>query len=98
MKRLRYDQRAISDLDGIYDYIAEHDIAAAARVVARIKALSEQLPERPLLGRKTDMPDIRIRSVVRFPYVIFYTITTDEIAILHVRHTARQVLMPDDIG
>ena len=73
MRRLRYDQRAVSDLDGIYDYIAVHDIAAAARVVARIKALSEQLPERPLLGRKTDMPDIRIRSVALGLWFAFHT-------------------------
>jgi toxin ParE1/3/4 len=35
---------------------------------------------------------VRVLSVVRYPFLVFYAIdnTADEIVILHVRHTARE--------
>ena len=91
---LRYDRRALSDLDEIYTYIATHDPQAAPRVIGRIRALAEQLLERPLLGRKSDFPSVRVRPVVTFPYVIFYAIKSNDIVILHIRHTARRQPSP----
>jgi plasmid stabilization system protein ParE len=70
---LRYDARAIADISEIYLFIAAHDPMAASRVVARIRVLCEQLADRPLLGRRTSQPRIRVRPVVRYPYLIFYT-------------------------
>ncbi|MBX9778657.1 MAG: type II toxin-antitoxin system RelE/ParE family toxin [Xanthobacteraceae bacterium] len=38
--------------------------------------------------------DIRAAVVRRYPYRIFYTITTDAIEILHIRHTSRRPWLP----
>jgi hypothetical protein len=34
--------------------------------------------------------------VLRYPYVVLYRIAADELLILHIRHTARRPLAPDD--
>jgi hypothetical protein len=33
--------------------------------------------------------DVRVIPVGRFPYRIFYTVSMDDVVILHVRHAAR---------
>ena len=46
------------------------------------------------MGPRTDRPDIRVLPVVRYPYLIFYTIipASDEVRILRVRHGRRRPL------
>jgi toxin ParE1/3/4 len=95
--KLRYDNRAIHDLDKIFNYIAERDPRAAARVIARIRTLAEQLAARPQLGRKTDIEGLFVRSVVTYPYLIFYTVRPSEVVILHVRHAARREADPSEV-
>jgi toxin ParE1/3/4 len=50
------------------------------------------LEEFPLIGHITDEAEVRVLSVVRYPFLIFYAIdaANDEIVILHVRHTAQE--------
>ncbi len=95
--KLRYDRRALTDIAEIHAFIAQHDVRAATRVAARIRTLAEQLIKRPHIGRATDLPGIYVRSVVRYPYLIFYTIVAREVVILHVRHTARREPQPGEI-
>jgi toxin ParE1/3/4 len=46
------------------------------------------------MGHKTEHPHVRALSVVRYPYVIFYTLIleADEVLILRVRHGRRRPL------
>ena len=57
-----------------------------------IQRLTELLGEFPHIGHLTDQDGVRIISVVRYPFLIFYTIdiSTDEVVILHVRHAAQE--------
>jgi toxin ParE1/3/4 len=50
------------------------------------------LEEFPFVGHLTDEPSVRVLPVVRYPFLIFYTIddVTSEIIVLHVRHTAQE--------
>jgi toxin ParE1/3/4 len=61
-------------------------------VVERIEELAALLEEFPLVGHLTDETDVRVLAVVRYPFLIFYTIdgAADEIVILHVRHAAQE--------
>lgn len=95
--KLRYDSRAIHDLDKIFDYITERDRRAARRVIARIRTLAEQLAARPQLGRKPDIEGLFVRSVVTHPYLLFYTVKPREVVILHVCHTARREADPSEV-
>jgi len=46
------------------------------------------------MGHVTDENEVRVLSVVRYPFLIFYTIdaVADEVVILHVRHGAQEPL------
>jgi hypothetical protein len=35
-------------------------------------------------------PGVRVIPLARYPYKIFYQVTTDAIGILHIHHAARQ--------
>jgi len=50
------------------------------------------LGEFPEVGHLTDQVGVRLLSVVRYPFLIFYAIddAASEIVILHVRHGARE--------
>jgi toxin ParE1/3/4 len=76
----------------IFAYIYEHNRSAAVAVVERIEGLATLLEEFPLIGHITDEAEVRVLSVVRYPFLIFYAIdaANDEIVILHVRHTAQE--------
>ncbi len=41
------------------------------------------------LGRPTATPDVRILSLRRYPYRLYYTVTAVAVVILHIRHTSR---------
>jgi toxin ParE1/3/4 len=88
--RVRFSAPARDELDAIYNYIADHSPAAAQRVKARIREAAEQLGDFPYMARRTDWPDVRVRIVNPFPYLIFYTIRNEEVLILHIRHGARR--------
>ncbi len=92
--KVRYSPRALVQLEEIRDYIAQHNPRAAGEVVARIEELCEKLGEFPGMGHTTDQAAVRVLPVVRYPYLIFYTIiaATDEVRILRIRHGRRRPL------
>jgi len=50
------------------------------------------LAEFPFVGHLTDEAPVRVLPVVRYPFLIFYTIddATDEIMVIHLRHAAQE--------
>jgi toxin ParE1/3/4 len=60
--------------------------------VERIEALTALLEEFPFAGHVTDETGVRMLAVVRYPFLIFDAVdnTSDEVVILHVRHSAQE--------
>lgn len=87
--RLRYTRLALADLDAILDYIEERSPHGAARVWARIQAITDLLLKYPQIGAATSDPAVRRIATTPHPYLIFYEITEGEIVIHAVRHGAR---------
>jgi toxin ParE1/3/4 len=87
--RLRYTLPALADLASILDYIADRSPHGAARIHARIRAITDLLLRYPLAGAATDDPTIRRMTTTPYPYLIFYEATDAEIIIHAVRHGAR---------
>ncbi|MGH6795361.1 MAG: type II toxin-antitoxin system RelE/ParE family toxin [Methylocella sp.] len=85
----RYTLSALADLDAILDYVATKTPQGAERVQGRIKATINLLLLHPLIGTRTDDPDIRRMATPPYPYFVFYEVTSDEIIIHAVRHAAR---------
>jgi toxin ParE1/3/4 len=86
---LHYTETALAEIDSLFSYVAERNPAAAAGIVARVEQVASRLVEFPYLGHPVDELDVRILPLGRYPYLIFYTVNSDRIAIIHVRHAAR---------
>jgi toxin ParE1/3/4 len=88
--KVRWSETALAEIDDIFSYIFERNRSAASAVVKRIEGLSDLLGK-PQIGHLTDEAGVRVLSVVRYPFLIFYAIdeAADEVVILHVRHAAQ---------
>lgn len=97
--KVRYSRRALLELEGIHGYISRFNPRAAGQVVARIEDLCTKLGDFPGMGHRTEHGDVRVLPVVRYPYLIFYTLmpASDEVIILRIRHGRRRPLSPRDI-
>jgi toxin ParE1/3/4 len=89
--RLVYSSRALADLEQIANYYADHasqTVAAAIgrqleTVIGRIALNPESAP------RVAQRAQVRVATVARYPFRIFYRVNDESIGILHVRHTSR---------
>jgi addiction module RelE/StbE family toxin len=92
--RVRWNPRALVQLEAIHAYIAEHNPRAATGVIERIRATAMLLGDAPLIGQRTDNQDVRSIPANPYPYRLFYRIVVsrDEVRILRVRHAKRRPL------
>ena len=60
-------------------------------MIARIKRSIDQLADFPCSGRPSEIAGIRELPIVRYPYIVFYTVDApaEEVLILRVRHTSQ---------
>jgi toxin ParE1/3/4 len=87
---VRYDARAIKDIETIHNYIARDDPVAAARVVSRIERAIQRLAVSPLSARPGHVPGTRILAVAGLPYVVIHRVRGDAVDIVAVLHAARR--------
>ena len=96
--KLRYSPRATADLVAIADYLTERNPFAARTVEVAIRKTIELLGEFSGSGRAlTQRPNVRVMPLARYPYLVFYTVTANEVLILHIRHGARRPVEPEDL-
>jgi plasmid stabilization system protein ParE len=60
-------------------------------------ATARLLAEYPGIGRQTDVPDVRVLPVARYPYLVYYTLVGNELVVVHVRHGARAAPSPANL-
>lgn len=89
MLRLKWRPLAEEDLLSILEYIGEDDPDAALALVQMIREKVEGLRVRPRLYRAGRVSGTR-EMVVHHNYVVLYSIETDAVEILRVKH-ARQL-------
>jgi toxin ParE1/3/4 len=90
--KLVYSSRAFADLDRILGWYSVNASPAIAEsieqrlddVVDRICLAPESAPR---LSRRSQ---VRVVTVVRYPFQIFYRVRKDRVDILHIRHTSRR--------
>jgi plasmid stabilization system protein ParE len=88
--RVRFQKRALNDLERLVRYIARHDAIAAERFGFAVVAAAEHRAAAPESGKLYDM----VRAVRSFPvgpYRIYYRILTDQktIEVLKIWHCMR---------
>lgn len=94
MAQIVWTEPALSDLEGIGDYIALQDPEAAARLIARIFEHVGQLQNHPESGSKLiEFKRSRYRQIVEPPCRVVYRFDAKSVFILHVMRS-RQRLGP----
>jgi toxin ParE1/3/4 len=88
--RLRWERRAIKDLEAIYAYIAADNPKAAQCVVDRIGKSVSRLLTLPFSGRPGVTKGTRLLTVPRVPYIVVHRVRGEVVDILAVLHTARR--------
>ena len=88
--KLRYQKRALQQIDKALGYIAERSPQGAAHVEARLRAMVTLLQLQSFVGRKTSISGVRRVFLTPYPYLIDYYVSDDEIVIQRFRHTARR--------
>jgi plasmid stabilization system protein ParE len=88
--RIRFTATALLEIDQITRYVSERNPAAAKALIDRIEDAIDMLADIPEMAQTTDEPGVRRFPLGSFPFLIFYTIESDEVVILHVRHGARR--------
>jgi toxin ParE1/3/4 len=86
--KVRWSRRALSDVAGIYAYIAADNPDAAARAADRLFAGGESLAQFPQLGRPGRFAGRRELALDH--YVLTYAVRRGEVHILAVEHGARR--------
>ncbi len=87
--RVSWTSPALQELEGILDFIAQRDPAAAHRLVTEIVGRTERLlSENPMLGRKGRVAETRELVTPGTPYIVVYRITV-RVEVLAIVHAAR---------
>jgi toxin ParE1/3/4 len=86
-----YTEEALRDLDAIADWLIIHYPAVAPIIERRIRSVVAHIARWPESSRRSaKRPGVRVASLGRYPYKIFYRVTDDTVEILHIHHAARQ--------
>ena len=88
--KLRYQRRALQQIDKALGYIAARSPDGAAKVEARLTAIAALIQQQSLVGRKTSVPGVRRIVLTPYPYLIDYYVGNNEIVIQRFRHAARK--------
>jgi toxin ParE1/3/4 len=88
---LVFDDQAIADLEGIYNWIAQDSPTAAKSVVGRLFSSIELLISFPLMGHAGRASDTFEWVVPRLPYVVVYQIDrlAERVIVTAVYHGAQ---------
>jgi toxin ParE1/3/4 len=87
--KVRYASRATRELAAIFKYLSDVNPQAAADVVAAIENTAAVLSTSPYMGVATTLRGVRVVTVARQRYRVYYRIDRDHISILPIRHTSR---------
>lgn len=93
--RIRYRAQALRDIEDIYGYLNERSPRGADNVLRAIYAGIHLIAEQPYASQRTDDPTIRVKSMSRYHYRIFYSVVDETtVEIIHIRHTSRRPWVP----
>lgn len=83
--------RYINDLCDIWSYVATDSYEAADRLIARIEKRVDQLKDLPSMGERQPQLGEYVRRILVGKYCVFYETHNDELFVLRVIHSARDI-------
>ncbi|KPF66907.1 hypothetical protein IP69_14185 [Bosea sp. AAP35] len=87
--RLVWTRRALTDIDGIFAYVAAENPDSAERLTREIEARVQTLADHPEAGRPGRVEGTREFVVTGTPYILPYRVREGRVEILAVLHAAR---------
>ena len=94
MKRIRWSDTAIDDLQRIKTYLEPIDAEMARSTLLAIRASVRRLKPWPLSAPSLDGAPFRKLSVPQTPYLIVFRIENDFVIVLRVYHSAQDWRSP----
>ena len=91
MGRLVIRPQALTDLDDIFDYIAEDSLDRAIGFIRKLYGQMGKVAASPGIGRRRDALLLGLRSVPYGNYLIFYILLDDGIDVVRVLNGARDL-------
>ena len=94
MGKIRWTEKASSNLQAIHDYIAKDSKTYAARFIKSLIKATAKLEQMPLCGRIVpELEDYGFREVIFQNYRIVYRLVkgSEDVEILAVVHSAREI-------
>lgn len=90
--KLSWSRQAAEDVSSIYDYIVRDSRQYALRMIERIEAAAVSASNLPEAGSIVDEYNrADLRQVLAGPYRVIYRLEPDQIVVLTVIHSARQL-------
>jgi plasmid stabilization system protein ParE len=86
---VRYQRHALSQIAEIIKGLSVENATVAAMFARRVEALANLLARHPMIGRRTNLADVRVAPTKPYPYLLFYRPAANGITVLRVRHMAR---------
>jgi toxin ParE1/3/4 len=97
--KVQLHARARRDLAEMRDYVLDTvGPDSAERVRSHLRSRIARLGQLPQIRIASSDPEIKILSPAEYPYRIYFTRTVNEVVVLHIRHTARDRSLSDDVG
>lgn len=96
-KQIKYAPIAVDDMDEIFSYITQENVAAAGSMLEQLDRQIKQLAEFPQMGSILPEDEYSLvghgyRFIVIQPYLVFYRILEDIIVIHRILHGRRDYL------
>jgi toxin ParE1/3/4 len=94
---VRLRERAAIDIDQAVDYyLAEADTDVALRFVDTVERAVGHIGRSPHSGSlrfcyELEIPDLRVRPLASFPYLVFYVVGDEFVDVWRILHTRRDI-------
>lgn len=96
-KPVQFRDLATLDLESASSYyLAEADVVIAIRFVDAVEATAQRIGRNPRIGSlrfayELSLPDLRVMSVGKFPYLLFYVERESSVEVWRLLHTSRDI-------
>ena len=95
--KIVYAQQAMDDLDAIFDYVRLENPDAAQKLLSQFRTKIEKLAASPYIGAALRTDDSLLissgyRYLVVAPYLVFYRITENQVAVARILHSRQNWL------
>lgn len=97
MIKVVWSQRALTDIEHIYDYIAQDSPLYAQLFTERLLRSVRQLQQFPESGRiMPEAQNTNIREIIYQGYRVVYRLRDDVVEVVMVVHSSRDMSKPDN--